>query len=383
MEQADSVAIAGKIDSAAAAPSQGSSPWAYCLTLVPGVLVVAGNLEGRYWTLAIPVWTSALAMSDWLTRIDRRPQRKTSATIPDLILALHVVLHTAAVATLLCGVWAGWLRQTFLWFAVASTGIHSGINGINSAHEMIHRRSRWWRRAGLWCLMLVHYGHWCVSHLRVHHRWVGTARDPVTARRGETVYGFVLRAVPGQLFETLRVEADRLGRCGLRRFGPSNEVVVCLLVQAGLTTLVGLALGRMAATVWLVQSAIAVLDLELVNYLQHYGLTRRPEDRLTAGHSWQCDRVSSRFTLLELSRHSDHHLHASKPYHTLVSHERSPSLPVGYYGLMATALIPPWWFAFVHPILDAHLAESDAAPLSKPGDAAAPSAPASEIRAAA
>jgi alkane 1-monooxygenase len=77
-------------------------------------------------------------------------------------------------------------------------------------------------------------------------------------------------------------------------------------------------------------------------------------------HSWQSDAISSRFTLFELSRHSDHHVKAYKPFYLLESHEESYVLPSGYFGMFYVGLIPPLWFKLVNPII--HPSEESVSP---------------------
>ena len=110
-------------------------------------------------------------------------------------------------------------------------------------------------------------------------------------------------------------------------------------------------MGWQVLLAFLLQSLIAIFLLEYVNYIEHYGLTRSENEKYSAAHAWQSDIPISRFTLIELSRHSDHHLRASKPFNTLVSHEDSPVLPSGYFGVFYLVLVPSRWFKLVHPIL--------------------------------
>ena len=108
---------------------------------------------------------------------------------------------------------------------------------------------------------------------------------------------------------------------------------------------------------WLLQSAFAVWLLETVNYVEHYGLQRRmradgrPEP-FGAGHAWNTDTLLGNSLLLNLQRHSDHHVHASKPFHALQP-VAAPQLPTGYAGCLLLAAVPPLWFALMHPRLEA------------------------------
>ncbi len=252
-------------------------------------------------------------------------------------------MNTLAVATLLYGVVHGTLGRYRVSDAALSTGLNSGLSGIVVAHELIHRRGRAWRAAGLWNLLLVNYSHFYIEHVQGHHKLVGTRRDPSTARPGENVYVFLVRSLPQQFVSALRIESSRLARAGRWRFGPGNFVVVATLIQAAIVVLIGVSLGNRALGAYLRQGAIGVVLLQVVNYLQHYGLERAAASRIDSAHSWQTDRISSRFLLLELPRHADHHCHSTRPYHQLLSHDESPMLPLGLLGTAPLLLIPPLW----------------------------------------
>ncbi|MBL0050993.1 MAG: fatty acid desaturase [Bacteroidetes bacterium] len=108
-----------------------------------------------------------------------------------------------------------------------------------------------------------------------------------------------------------------------------------------------------AAVAFLIQMLLANFLLEYVNYIEHYGLIRKEDERVREMHSWQSDKVVSRFFLVDLSRHADHHYFASKHYHTLQTYDNSPKLPGGYVQMIYYALIPPIWFGATHKILRA------------------------------
>ncbi|WP_404326865.1 fatty acid desaturase [Aerophototrophica crusticola] len=64
----------------------------------------------------------------------------------------------------------------------------SGGIGINTAHELVHRRHAWERGLGVALLSLTLYAHFRIEHVHGHHRRVATPDDPATARLGEGVY---------------------------------------------------------------------------------------------------------------------------------------------------------------------------------------------------
>jgi alkane 1-monooxygenase len=130
---------------------------------------------------------------------------------------------------------------------------------------------------------------------------------------------------------------------------------VYAVVVSGLVA-VGTAAALKVVVFWLVQALVAVWLLETVNYIEHYGLVRaategRPE-AFGVQHAWNADNVLANSLLANLQRHSDHHLHAWKPWTTLEALP-GPQLPGSYTVCVAMAAIPAWWFASMHPRLDA------------------------------
>lgn len=318
----------------------------YFLGLAIGVTSIVTNLIGGPWTLAPVVVLLLLELADLLTRDDRREPTPVSESFANFILFAHVATHTGAIFTLLYGVQTGILEKTYIWYAVFGVGINSGSSGIVCAHELIHRGSRWLRALGVWNLVLVNYGHFRIEHM-IHHRLVGTRQDPTTARRGESVYYFILRTIPQQFWQSLHSEGERARRRGKLAYGPANFVVFSTVLQLVICGAMFALCGTRILQVYLLQSVIAVVLLEIVNYIEHYGLERSPGEPLGVQHSWSTDKVASRFSLLELSRHADHHQHASRPYVELESHAASPQLPTGYWGMAYLSLLPPLWFWIV------------------------------------
>jgi alkane 1-monooxygenase len=108
-------------------------------------------------------------------------------------------------------------------------------------------------------------------------------------------------------------------------------------------------LGLIITIYYLLAALIGILLLETVNYIEHYGLQRKPTgpgkyERVMPWHSWNSNHILGRLMLFELSRHSDHHYLASKKYQVLRHREDAPQLPTGYPGSMILSLIPPVWF---------------------------------------
>lgn len=329
----------------------------YLLSLFPSIIVIAGNLSGGYFTLANFFFTFViLVIADMLAPSDKSAPREMDATMPDLVLILAVTFHTIAIASLIYGIHTGLIQDIFIWSAALSTGLNASILGINAAHELIHRKSKKLQNLGIWNLFLVCYSHFYTEHRLVHHAKVGTAEDPATARYRESLYSFWLRTIPGQFISALRTDASRQKRKNHGAYGLHNFTLRATILQILFIVALAYLFSPMAAAAFVVQSLVAILLLEYVNYIEHYGLVRADGVVVGKEHSWQSDSITSRFTLFELTRHSDHHMLAHKPYHTLESHAESPELPFGYFGMFYIALIPPAFFkmmdkAMPHPMI--------------------------------
>ena len=236
-----------------------------------------------------------------------------------------------------------------LWLGVA-IGFVTGGFGITIAHELGHRASRRDRLLSQLMLVSVCYGHFYVEHNRGHHARVGTPKDPATARHGESFYRFYVRVVAGSFAHAWRLEAMRLNAQGGSAWSPANRNVVYVAAQLFLCVLACAVAGFNGLAYFLFQSVVAFTLLELVNYVEHYGLARKQGadgryEPVQPHHSWNSDTWFGNALLVNLQRHSDHHADSSRPYETLRSIASAPQLPTGYAGMILLALVPPAWFA--------------------------------------
>ena len=323
----------------------------YLLSFAPYGVVIFGNLTGGYWAAGNIVFSLGfLVVADWIVPKDHHKLAATDGSFPDAVLLSSVLMHTLGIASLLYGVHQEILYGKFVWLAAISTGFAGGQLGITAAHELIHReRDRWMQNLGIWNLFLVNYSHFFTEHRLVHHPKVGTSEDHATARYGESFYAFLVRTVPSQWFSALRTDARVQRKKGHAAYGWKNFTLRAAVFQLLTMGAIFITLGEIGLGAYVVQSMAAFFLLEYVNYIEHYGLERRADERVGNQHAWQSDAMTSRFTLFELSRHADHHMRASKPYYTLDSHQESPTMPAGYFGMFYIALVPPLFFRMVHP----------------------------------
>ncbi len=269
-------------------------------------------------------------------------------------LRLYVPLQLALIGS------AAWVIPGLSWphaLGVAfAVGWVSGAQGITFAHELGHSRSKFDRFCG-WVLMgSVGYAHFMVEHYRGHHPKAATWDDPASARRGENVYAFWLRSVTGSFMSALRLEAARLLQ--VKKSWAQSPLTWSFALTA--TVVLGLAaFGQFKLLAgWGLACVVAFTLLELVNYIEHYGLQRQTQggkrEPFAELHAWNANHFLTNLMLANLQRHSDHHTRAWKPYGTLEnSPPPAPQLPTGYAGCLLLALVPPLWFAVMHKRLDA------------------------------
>lgn len=240
-----------------------------------------------------------------------------------------------------------------------SCGAISGSTGITTAHELIHKSSKLDQWAGGFLLATVCYASFKPEHLYGHHRHVATPKDGSTARFGETVYGFILRALRHNPPRGYRIAAERVKMRGHGAWSWRNEMVWWTVISLSCAVVAGLAGGALGVFFFVWQSLGAIILLEIINYVEHYGLMRElgtngRYERISPRHSWNANHRITNLFLFQLQRHSDHHANGSRPYQSLRHFEESPQLPFGYATATVTALLPPLWFSIMNPRVLAH-----------------------------
>jgi alkane 1-monooxygenase len=253
------------------------------------------------------------------------------------------------------------LEELGLALSVAMVG---GI-AINTAHELGHKRKSYERWLSKIALAQTGYGHFFIEHNRGHHVRVATPEDPASSRFGESFWEFLPRTVKGSLTSALHLERERLERVAevegkkARFFSIHNDVfnawAMTFVLFAGLTIGFGL-----EVLPWLLLQAVVGFSLlEVVNYLEHYGLLRQKQDdgryeRCAPEHSWNSDNIASNVFLYHLQRHSDHHANPVRRYQALRHFEGLPELPSGYATMIVLAYVPPIWRRVMDPRVLAH-----------------------------
>ena len=262
------------------------------------------------------------------------------------------------VCTVLFGAWLIYVRSPslleFILFSI-SMGISSGIMGINSSHEMQHRvNNKLEPLLARITLSMVLYMHWAVEHVVGHHRTVATPDDPATAPLGQSYYRFWWRTIFGGIASAWRFEQKRVAKKkNVKIHWIHNRVVKYTLIEIMILVIVLFVFGSMALLYFLLQSIVAISLLEIINYVEHYGLLR---NRLSENkyepvnpiHSWNSSNRLTNYFLFNLQRHSDHHYKPGRRYQLLRHFDESPQLPTGYGGMVVLALVPPLFKRVIH-----------------------------------
>ncbi len=235
-----------------------------------------------------------------------------------------------------------------------SLGVMLGGMGINVAHELGHRKTRFEQTLSKMLLLPSAYMHFFVEHNRGHHKNVSTHEDPASARFNESLYHFWLRSLFYSFISAWNIEKKRLQRLGKSPWSFENEIIQFQLIQIAFWLIIGLGFGWFILAKYTGAAIVGFLMLETVNYIEHYGLQRQKVtdfryEKVQPIHSWNSNHVVGRVMLFELSRHSDHHYEPTKKYQILDHHDQSPQMPTGYPGMMLLSLIPPIWFAVMNP----------------------------------
>lgn len=246
----------------------------------------------------------------------------------------------------------GGLSNTELVGLTLSYGMACGILGINAAHELGHRATKYEQNMSKILLLSTLYMHFFIEHNRGHHKKVATPDDPASSRFGESIYAFFPRSIGNSWLSAWHLEATKLQKLGKKFWSWENEMLRFQVWQLALLTAITLLFGWMALLLFAGAALVGILLLESVNYIEHYGLKRQQNDkgyeRTLPIHSWNSNHPMGRLVLLELSRHSDHHFLASRKYQVLRHFDESPQMPTGYPGMILLALVPPLWFKVMH-----------------------------------
>ena len=328
------------------------------------VLAVANGAHGA-WLFTLPVIFYVIApLADWLIGEDRINAPETAVTALDedryyrwIVFAFIPLQY----ATTILATWLALTADLAGWEvlgALLASGLTSGL-AINTAHELGHKTNGLERWLAKLTLAPVAYGHFFIEHNKGHHKNVATPEDPASSKMGESFYAFWPRTVVGSLKSAWQIEAARLQRLGKPVLSVENENLQAWAMTVVLFAALSLWLGPWALLFLVVQAVIGFSLLEVVNYLEHYGLCRQKKadgryERCQPRHSWNSNHVVTNLVLYQLQRHSDHHANPTRRYQALRHFDDSPQLPSGYGAMILVAYLPWLWYRLMDPRVVAH-----------------------------
>ncbi len=338
------------------------------------LLWIAAVLAGGMWSWAVYVGAALLTIvGDEHSGEDREvlgPGERSFydanlyATLPLIALGLFLVLgHVGPASGGLVSFAAFWSAlgldhaasraATGPWSLagmLVAGGLFVGGAGINVSHELMHRTGNAvaWLHSR-WLLAFSLDTTFAIEHIHGHHRNVCTDRDAATARRSEYSLAFVVRSTIGQFTNAFRIEKERLRRKGLPLWSFGNLALRGQFMSLAIAAVAFALSGWPGVCAFLILAVQGKVYLELVNYVEHYGLVRAPGTRVEPRHAWNCYNAISNAVLYNLPRHSNHHIFASKPFWALEADADAPLLPYGYKTMIVLSLLPPLWNRVVEP----------------------------------
>ena len=211
------------------------------------------------------------------------------------------------------------------------------------AHELCHSSEGTWEfNLGQALHATACRMHDPFEHNGVHHPQVATASDNGTARRGETIYAFIVRS-------TLLTHADAY-RERLQKHG--HRAAACAVIGWALWPLAiactsAWACGSARAFQFFFGQALVAIPLVASgNYVAHYGFSRDNVPKRTPPHllAWNSYHIVSNALLLNLPIHSIHHLVPKRPFplHNAFPIPNSPTMPLPYAisSVLASSCLP-------------------------------------------
>ena len=181
-------------------------------------------------------------------------------------------------------------------------------------------------------------------------------RGPGVRAGGRNFYQFWPRTVFGSLRSAWNLERKRIARRKQHPFRLSNDVLNAWLMSRCCGAADRVARRRDHAVPGR-PGVVGFSLLEVVNYMEHYGMLRQKVgvgerqryERVDPSHSWNSNNIATNVLLYHLQRHSDHHANPTRRYQTLRDYPGVPVLPTGYAGMIVLAIVPAVWRRVMDP----------------------------------
>jgi len=312
-------------------------------------LTIVGVLAGEYWPLAVMGIISTFHLVyDNAFKPDDEVLDIKFPSILNFYLYMQLPTSLVCLFALLWQISSGDLFG-FGEFVATTTGFDIYHNHINMTFEQK-------------LIAAISVGYNLSANTVVGHELVHRTKSQISVLVGRLLLALVgdaqfsishvaLRSSIGQYKEAWAFEKKRLLRTGSPSVSLSNRVVTGLLMTIVVATVFCIFAGWTGAILYFTVCLIVKFLFEIVNYIEHYGLVRVAKTKISPRHSWNCNKRAASYVLYNLTRHSDHHANASRPYWELESSKDSMRLEYGYVAHIMLAMIPFLWFKFMSPRL--------------------------------
>jgi len=329
------------------------------ILIIPFTVYISFTSMG--WLTYIPIITffGALPLLEMLLKPDKenfnkeQEQEEKENKMYTYILYITLPIQVGFLAYFFNAIQETELTTFDLFGRISAMGIMCSALGINVGHELGHRNNRFDQLIGEALLLTSINTHFLPYHNAGHHFNVATPKDAATAKKNEWVYIFWFRSHFSSYKQAWQLENKRLKDSNRSWFHFQNRMITYTFLTLLLLIDLYYFYGQQVLLYFLAAAIFGILQLETVNYIEHYGLLRKQNkhgryERVKRIHSWNSDHVLGKLMLFNLSRHSDHHYNGSKHYQLLKTLPESPQMPTGYPGMMILSLFPPLWFWYMN-----------------------------------
>lgn len=312
----------------------------YYLNFIKYLLLFGGYALGGFWNYSLIVFIFGIAplLDHLFPRVN--PNKYTNILVSNLVLYITAFAHFPLLY-LVCILsknlnWIELLGFTF------SSSLCIGTMSVAVAHELCHNSNRLVRGLAYVVLSTVGYPHFTYSHVKVHHKYLGTKKDPSTARLGQNIYNFIWKSYFDNVIYTWK-------------YGKKQKLRLILGYLAEISFFIYLlTISYISALFYFVIMVLVIVSFEMINYMGHYGLKKKGfhsdipysshNGYISEDQSWDYYGCWTNIFIWNLQTHANHHTQQTKPYYTLKGFKKTPKLPMSYPWLLLMTLFPPLWY---------------------------------------
>ena len=228
------------------------------------------------------------------------------------------------------------VSSAFEWYYllyIPILGLLMALSLINIGHELVHRTSKKFDcEIGNWALATAWNPAFAIEHVYGHHKNIGIVEeDPVTASYGENPIIFAVKAFFKEHVHAWGIETRQLNRRKQRILSFHNRILNGYLRTLIVFGLIGYFFSWQAMLIYICLGIVANYIFQLTNFIEHYGLVRIKGKPVQYHHSWNSNNRMTSYLTYNLTRHSDHHVHAQKEFWELNPCDNTGVvLPSGY-----------------------------------------------------